>query len=61
MPQPKKKSSRHAKGIRRSHHRANINKPVKCPNCDAMKLPHSVCPYCGQYKGVQVIEPKTNY
>ena len=28
-----------------------------CPNCHERKLPHRVCPHCGQYKGREVVEP----
>ncbi len=33
--------------------RANL---AECPNCHEPKLPHRVCPHCGQYKGREVIE-----
>jgi len=29
---------------------------VKCENCGKMKLPHVVCPFCGYYKGKEVIK-----
>ena len=28
-----------------------------CPNCHEMKLPHRVCPHCGQYKGREIVTP----
>jgi len=29
--------------------------PVQCSNCGDMRLPHTVCPNCGHYKGREVI------
>ncbi|MGH7708839.1 MAG: 50S ribosomal protein L32 [Vulcanimicrobiaceae bacterium] len=31
---------------------------VECPQCHATKLPHFVCPNCGQYGGRLVVAPK---
>jgi large subunit ribosomal protein L32 len=28
-----------------------------CPNCHEKKLPHRVCPHCGQYKGREIVAP----
>ncbi|MBN1933330.1 MAG: 50S ribosomal protein L32 [Anaerolineae bacterium] len=48
---------------RRNRRRANDGlKPrtlVECPNCRAKTLPHHVCPSCGHYRGVEVIEVKS--
>lgn len=27
---------------------------IACPNCDAVKLPHRICPSCGYYAGREV-------
>ena len=35
----------------------NMKKP-KCPNCGALKTPHSVCQKCGYYKGELVVPIK---
>jgi large subunit ribosomal protein L32 len=29
---------------------------VVCSNCGEMRLPHTVCPNCGHYKGREVFE-----
>jgi len=29
---------------------------VQCSNCGEMRLPHTVCPNCGFYKGREVVE-----
>jgi large subunit ribosomal protein L32 len=30
---------------------------VFCPNCKEPKLPHRVCPSCGQYNGREIFKP----
>ena len=59
MAVPKRKTSKHRQGIRRSHHA--IGKPTlrPCANCKAYGISHRVCPECGFYKGVQVFQVKT--
>jgi large subunit ribosomal protein L32 len=44
---------------RRSQWKAAAPNLVECNNraCRAQKLPHIVCPTCGQYDGRQVIQP----
>ena len=56
MAQPKKKASRMKKGNRRSHHSASAMAYVKCDNCGELKLTHRVCPACGYYNDVKVVE-----
>jgi len=54
-PQPKRKHSKGRRDRRRAHdalHAANL---VACQNCGRMRLPHTVCPNCGQYKGREVM------
>ncbi len=50
---------RHTKG-RRDRRRANIKvKPknlVVCSHCSRMVVRHSVCSYCGYYKGNEVLD-----
>jgi len=29
---------------------------IACPQCHTLKLAHHVCPNCGTYKGIEVIE-----
>jgi large subunit ribosomal protein L32 len=51
----------------RHHSRSRVNKGrshlalkpanlIKCPHCGREIMPHRVCPYCGYYKGKQVID-----
>mgnify|MGYP000078863664 CR=1 FL=1 len=54
MAVPKKKTSKSRKGMRRSHHQAKVPKVIIC-ECGAEKLPHRVCPSCGNYKDKQML------
>jgi large subunit ribosomal protein L32 len=53
---PKYKRSKSKQGRKRAHHFLTPTQLVRCSNCDEMRLPHTVCPNCGYYKDVQVIE-----
>lgn len=55
-PLPKRKHSKSRRDKRRTHDALPGIHLVECPQCHAMHLPHTVCPECGTYKGVQVIE-----
>jgi large subunit ribosomal protein L32 len=56
---PKRKMSRSNTRSRRSQWKATAPTLVVCSNraCRALKLPHVVCPTCGQYDGRQVVQP----
>lgn len=61
MGLPKKRMSRTRRDRRRAHHDKIIPPNyVRCSNaaCGMPVLPHRACPYCGFYKGIQVIEIK---
>ncbi|HIC96029.1 TPA: 50S ribosomal protein L32 [Candidatus Bipolaricaulota bacterium] len=53
---PKKKISKGRRDRRRSHHAARFPNLVPCPSCHTLRLPHRVCPKCGNYRGVRVLE-----
>ena len=60
MPVPKQRHNTARKGRRRAgqldkNNIQNIN-TVKCSNCEAIIVPHRVCPECGNYKGKEVID-----
>ncbi len=55
-PQPKRKHSSGRRDRRRSHDALTPTALVACSNCGEMRLPHTVCPACGHYKGREVIE-----
>ncbi len=51
MAVPKKRTGHSAQGKRRSNWKATKPTTVKCPNCGAVALAHTVCTACGTYKG----------
>ncbi len=53
---PKRKISKGRRDRRRSHLALTKARLVLCPQCREPRLPHHVCPSCGSYKGVQVVE-----
>jgi len=55
MAVPKKKTSKSARNMRRSHHALKAVGHVECPNCGEPKLPHHVCGSCGHYDGREVV------
>jgi large subunit ribosomal protein L32 len=54
MAVPKKKTSRHRKGKRRSHHHLSLPPMSRCGRCGAAAKPHAVCDRCGYYGETQV-------
>ena len=58
MALPKRRTSKGSRDRRRSHLALRDRKLVPCPKCHELRLPHHVCPSCGSYKGVDVIEIK---
>ncbi len=55
---PKIRISKARRGKRRAHHALKRPNLVTCPQCHELRLHHHVCPSCGAYRGVQVIEAK---
>jgi large subunit ribosomal protein L32 len=59
MPQePKKRHSRARQGKRRHAIKLSIPKLTTCKNCANKIAFHTVCPACGYYKNVKVIQIK---
>ena len=58
MANPKRRHSNTRTRLRRAHDALKIQSVSKCPNCGAARLPHRVCPSCGQYRGKQIITVK---
>ncbi len=56
MAVPKKKVSKQRKRKRRGHYKADAPGTIACENCGDPKLPHRVCPNCGQYRGRAILE-----
>ena len=55
-PLPKRKLSKGRRDRRRAHDALEVKHLVKCSNCGEMRLPHTVCPNCGFYKGREVVK-----
>jgi len=55
MAHPKRKQSRSRTRKRRTHDKIAIPQLVKCSECKKLKPAHMVCPFCGYYKGKEVI------
>ena len=55
-PLPKRKLSKSARNRRRSHLALKASSLTICPSCKALMRPHQVCPNCGKYRGVEVID-----
>jgi large subunit ribosomal protein L32 len=54
-PLPKRKLSSARRNRRRANDFLTANNLTQCPNCGEMRLPHTVCPSCGYYRGREVI------
>lgn len=57
-PHPKRKHSKGRRDRRRSQDALSAVSTVTCSNCGNKRLPHTVCPTCGFYKGREVVAPK---
>jgi large subunit ribosomal protein L32 len=55
MGVPKKHTTKSSRNQRRMHIFLRAQKLVPCSHCGKPKLPHVICPNCGYYKGVEVI------
>ena len=56
MATPKKKTSKSARDMRRSHLALSETMVNECPNCGEYYIYHTVCPACGYYRGKVAIE-----
>ncbi|MBM3187829.1 MAG: 50S ribosomal protein L32 [Chloroflexi bacterium] len=55
-PLPKRKHSKGRTHRRRAHDALKRINLVECPSCHSMRLPHTVCKSCGNYRGQAVIQ-----
>jgi large subunit ribosomal protein L32 len=55
---PKRKIQQGRRNRRRSHLALKPRQLVACAQCHEPHMPHHVCPNCGTYNGVEVIEVK---
>ena len=61
MALPKRKHSKARRDKSRTHWKLARPAQSACPQCARRIVPHRVCPYCGTYRGRQVVtisEPK---
>lgn len=56
MAEPKKKSSKTRTGWRRSQFKKKTASLIVCSKCKQRILPHRACPFCGTYKGKQILK-----
>ncbi|MCX7765797.1 MAG: 50S ribosomal protein L32, partial [Candidatus Sumerlaeia bacterium] len=51
MANPKRRHSKARRDKRRTHYKLSAPNITFCPKCGEPKLPHRICPSCGEYKG----------
>ena len=56
MAVQKSKTSKQRTNTRYAQWKIKAPNLSECPQCHELKLPHRVCPSCGQYKGKEVIK-----
>jgi large subunit ribosomal protein L32 len=59
-PLPKRKLSKGRRDRRRAHDALKVQNLVQCSNCGEMRLPHTVCPSCGFYKGREIVKVESD-
>lgn len=58
MANPKNRTSRTRKRLRRANLKMVVPSTGTCPQCHEPKMLHQVCPKCGFYKGREVLKVK---
>jgi large subunit ribosomal protein L32 len=58
MAVPKRRHSQARRDKRRSHLALKPAMPTLCSHCKQPKPAHRVCPNCGYYGGVEVVQPE---
>ena len=56
MANPKQKHTKSRKNIRRAQLFLASPTLTKCPKCGKLTKSHTVCPYCGYYRGKEIID-----
>ena len=56
MAVPKKRTNKSKRDKRRMHIFLKAPNLVRCPKCGKLIPPHTVCPFCGYYKEIEVID-----
>jgi len=60
MAVPKRRHSNTRTRKRRAHDAIVLLNPSLCPQCGEPKLPHTICPSCGKYRGRQIVIKKNS-
>ncbi len=55
MAEPKKRTNKSKRNMRRMHDKTASPALIYCPECHAAMRSHHVCSECGSYKGTKVI------
>ena len=58
MPLPKRQHSRQRGRKRRTHWKARVASLSTCSQCQKPIIPHRICPFCGYYRGSQIVVSK---
>lgn len=58
MAHPKRQHSKQRSRKRRTHWKTEVPGMNPCQQCKRPVISHRVCPFCGSYKGKQVVEIK---
>ncbi|MDP2654731.1 MAG: 50S ribosomal protein L32 [Candidatus Omnitrophota bacterium] len=58
MANPKRQHSKQRSRKRRTHWKIRLSGVGPCSNCKSLIVPHRVCPFCGFYKGKQIVAVK---
>jgi len=56
MALPKRQHSKQRGRKRRTHQKLRVPSFATCPQCKKPILSHRVCPFCGFYKGQQIVQ-----
>jgi len=56
MAHPKRQHSKQRSRKRRTHYKTDAPQLGSCPQCQKPILSHRVCPFCGFYKGQQIVD-----
>lgn len=59
MPVPKRKRSRARRDSRFANKGMVMHAITSCKNCEKPLLPHAACADCGFYRGVKIMNTKT--
>ena len=55
MAHPKRKQSHSRTRKRRNHDKIQMPRMTVCPECKRLKPAQRTCPFCGYYKGREVV------